>query len=92
MMNEKEYCKEKYLELLLFHQDMENRKMMAQQKIQECSEEIQKEIVSKTNKEIEESKVKQQEKLGIVEQIEKASMEGNFELVNQLLKIIKELS
>ena len=92
MKNEKEYCKEKYLELLLFQQDMENRKMLAQQKIQQRSEEIQKEIVRKTNEEIEENKAKQQEKLNIVGQIEKAGMEGNLELVNQLLKKMKELS
>ena len=49
-------------------------------------------IVRKTNEEIEENKAKQQEKLNIVGQIEKAGMEGNLELVNQLLKKMKELS
>ena len=92
MKSEKEYCKEKYVEMLLFHQDMENRKLFAQQKIQERSEEIQREIVNKANREIQENQVRQQVKLSLVEQIEKAGMEGKIELVNQLLKQMKELS
>ena len=92
MKSEKEYCKEKYVEMLLFHQDMENRKLFAQQKIQERSEEIQREIVNKANREIQENQIRQQVKLSLVEQIEKAGMEGNIELVNRLLKQMKELS
>ena len=70
---------------------METRKSLAQQKIQERSKEIQAEIVSKANKERKDDMVKQQEKLSIADQIEKASMEGNLELVNQLFEKMKEL-
>lgn len=91
MKEEKEYCKDKYLELLEFERDMETRKSLAQQKIQERSKEIQAEIVSKANKERKDDMVKQQEKLSIADQIEKASMEGNLELVNQLFEKMKEL-
>lgn len=86
MKKEKEYCKEKTLELFAFHKEMEARKKLAEQMIQERGEEIRAEITNKAKKEIDENLKKQEERMQIAEQIEKATMEGNLELVEELLK------
>lgn len=91
MSKEKEYYQAKRAELLEFCQDMENRKSLAQQKIKERGRELREEITNKANQEIENDKLKQQEKLKIAEQIEKASMEGNLELLQQLFEKMNQL-
>lgn len=91
MSKEKEYYQEKCAELLEFCQDMENRKSLAQQKIKERGQELQAEITNKVNQEIEQERLKQQEKMKIAEQIEKASMEGNLELLQQLFEKMNQL-
>lgn len=91
MSKEKEYIQAKYAECLDFCKDMEVRKKMAQQKIKERGQEIRVKITRKTNQEIENEKLKQQEKMKITEEIEKASMEGNIELLQQLFEKMNAL-
>lgn len=91
MKMEKEYCKEKSLEMFAFHKDMEERKKLAKQMIIERGEEIRAEITNKTNQAIEEDLKKQEERMRVAEQVEKASMDGDHELVNQLLQKMNEL-
>ena len=91
MSKEKEYYQAKRAELLEFCQDMENRKSLAQQKIKERGQELRAEITNKANQEIEQEQLKQQQKMKLAEQIEKASMEGDLELLQQLFEKINQL-
>lgn len=91
MKIEKEYCKEKTLEMFAFHNDMEARKKLAEQMIMERGEEIRAELTKKTNRAIEDDLKKQEERMKMAEQIENASVDGDYELVNQLLKKMNEL-
>lgn len=91
MKIEEEYCKEKVLEMFDFHNNMEARKKLAEQMIQKRGEEIRAELTNKTNQTIEGDLKKQEERMRIAEQIEKASMDGNYELVNQLLQKMNDL-
>lgn len=91
MKDEKELYKEKRLEVLAFNKDMEERKKLAVERIKERGEQLREDIVNKSNRAIEESQKKQEEKMEIAKQLEKASKDGNLELISQLLQKMNEI-
>lgn len=91
MKDEKELYKEKRLEVLAFNKDMEERKKLAVERIKERGEQLREDIVTRSNRAIEESQKKQEEKMEIAKQLEKASKDGNLELISKLLQKMNEI-
>ena len=87
MTNKKyhEYKKKKLTEAIMFGKDIDLRKDMVEKAMKERCNEIIQNIVLKNDIEIAKDDIKYQEELNLIKLMDKASSEGIFELVQELL-------
>lgn len=89
-MLRKDYYIKKYLEMLNFDREVEMKKKLIQQKIQERGEEMRIEIENKTNAFLEENMLKHKKEMDLIVEFEKRAADGDTESVNELLRILNQ--
>lgn len=80
-----EYREKKITEAIVFSKDLDLRKSMAEKAIKERSNEVIQNIISKNNVDISINNVKYQEEIDLIKEINKASFEGDYKLVQELM-------